>query len=154
MTHNKAQLQSFGITVIRLVMGAVFIAHGAQKLFGFGLEGVAGGFAQMGIPLPTVSAYLVTGAELFGGIALVLGLFTRLATLPLAFSMLVAMVMVHAKAGFFLPNGYEFVLTLLAGTVGLALAGPGALAVDNVIAARRERTGVAVAPVQTVRRAA
>jgi putative oxidoreductase len=103
-----------------------------MKLFGFGVAGTAGFFAQIGIPLAAVAAPLVIGLEFLGGIALVLGLFTRWIALPLAVTMVVAIVTVHLSAGFFLPNGYEFALIMLAGTLTLALQGSGALALDNV----------------------
>lgn len=128
--------QAYALSVLRVAVGAVFTAHGAQKLLVYGLAGTAGAFSQIGIPLPTLSAAAATAAELLGGIALVLGLFTRLATLPLLGTMLVALVAVHAKNGFFLPEGGEYVLTLLAALVTIRLAGPGALALDNLMARR------------------
>ena len=97
----------------------------------------------MGIPLPGVSAVLVTLTELLGGAALIAGLFTRLTAVPLAVTMLVAMLAVHLPGGFFAPNGIEFTLTLLAATVALGLSGPGNLAVDNLRAARTRAPGAA-----------
>jgi putative oxidoreductase len=76
--------------------------------------------------------------ELLGGLALLAGLFTRWVALPLAFTMLVAMVAVHLPAGFFLPNGIEFTLVLLAASVSLALTGPGAFALDSVLGRERQ----------------
>lgn len=125
-----------GLAALRIIVGAVFAAHGAQKLFVWGIDGVSGGFASMGIPLAGVVGPAVGAIELLGGIALALGLFTRIAGLGLAGVMLGAMVMVHLPAGFFLPNGVEFVLVLFAAAVSLALMGPGAFSVD---AARRRR---------------
>lgn len=130
--------QSYGITLVRVALGLVMVMHGAQKVFTFGYGGVVGAFTQMGIPAPTLSAALVMGAEFLGGLALLLGLFTRVAALPVAATMLGALVMVHLKAGFFLPNGIEFVLTLLASSVALVLTGPGALALDNLRGRARE----------------
>lgn len=136
MTLDNHKLQSWGLAVVRVVVGGIFVAHGAQKLFQFGLDGVTGAMAQMGVPIPPLSAALVTFTELLGGLALLLGLFTRLAALPLAFAMLVAMLQVHLKGGLFLPDGIEYTLVLLASSIGLALAGPGALALDNLLARR------------------
>ncbi|HST62740.1 MAG TPA: DoxX family protein [Longimicrobium sp.] len=131
---NRTEL---GLTVMRVVTGLVFFMHGWTKVFVWGFEGTAQGFAQMGIPLAGIAGPFVGLLELVGGLALILGLATRWISIPLAFTMVVAILKVHLAAGFFAPNGYEFPLVLLAGTVGLALAGGGAFALDNVLAARR-----------------
>ncbi|MFL5578346.1 MAG: DoxX family protein [Gemmatimonadaceae bacterium] len=128
---------SVGLTVLRVVTGAVFAAHGAQKFFVYGIGGVTGAFAGMGVPLPEVIAPLVATIELVGGLALVLGLGTRVAAALLAADMLGAILLVHLKGGFFLPSGVEFALALLGATVALALAGPGAAAVDALRGRRR-----------------
>ena len=134
MTTNG--MKDGGIALLRAGIGAVFVAHGIQKLAVFGIPGLAGMFGQIGIPFPTLSAVAVTAAELGGGLALVAGLFTRWAALPLAFSMLVAALTVHLKGGFFLPNGVEYVLTLFVASVALALTGSGAWSVDRWLEAR------------------
>jgi putative oxidoreductase len=127
----------WGLTVLRVVTGLVFFMHGYTKVFVWGFEGTAAGFQQMGIPLAGIAGPFVGLLELLGGLALIAGLAARWISIPLAFTMLVAILKVHLAAGFFNPNGVEFPLMLLAGTVGLALAGGGAFAVDNVLAARR-----------------
>lgn len=137
MSVRDNRYGDLGLTVIRVVTGIVFLLHGWTKVFVWGFEGTAAGFAQMGIPLPGVMGPFVGLLELLGGLALVAGLATRWISIPLAVTMVVAILQVHLAAGFFAPNGYEFPLTLLAGLTGLALAGGGALAVDNVLAARR-----------------
>ena len=63
MTAVPQQRMALGLTIVRVVVGIVFIAHGAQKLFGFGLSGITGGFTQMGVPLPTLSAPVVLRDE-------------------------------------------------------------------------------------------
>ncbi len=135
-TNQLTQIQAYGITLLRVVLGLVFLMHGGQKLFVYGLEGVTGSFAQMGIPAATLVALFTTAVEFGGGLALLLGLFTRAAAALTAVVMLGALFTVHLAAGFFLPNGYEFVLTLLAGSGALVLLGSGPLAADNLLGRR------------------
>jgi putative oxidoreductase len=142
MTAVPQQRMALGLTIVRVVVGIVFIAHGAQKLFGFGLSGITGGFTQMGVPLPTLSAPVVTFVELLGGIALVLGLFTRIAAILLAIDMLGAIVLVHFKNGFFLPTGYEYAFTLLFVMIAIAVGGPGEYAIDQRFVRRDVAPGV------------
>ena len=127
---------SIGLTVLRLILGATFIAHGAQKLFVMGLPAISGGFAQMGIPMPGFFGPFVSLVEFFGGIAIVLGLLTRLTGLALAVNMIVAMLAVHLKNGFFNPNGVEFPLALFGMSVALMTMGAGAFSIDAVLGNR------------------
>ena len=138
MTTNS--LLPYGLTLIRVIVGIVFLVHGAQKLFSFGIDGVAASMGQVGLPLPLVSATLLTFTELLGGLALILGLGTRLAAAPLAFAMLIATTVAHGAGGFFLPTGFEYALTLLTLNLALVLTGPGAFAVDNLIGVSALRT--------------
>jgi putative oxidoreductase len=118
--------EQLGIAVLRIVTGAVFIMHGSQKLFTLGFGPVTHMFAGMGIPLPHISAIVVTLLEFLGGIALVLGFATRWVALLFAIEMAVAVGQVHLRHGFFSSKGgFEFPLTLLAASIALALAGPG-----------------------------
>lgn len=117
--------QACGLTILRIVVGIVFLVHGYQKLFHMGFHGVAGFFGHAGIPWPMVSAVVVTLVEFVGGIALIAGLGVRIAAALLAVDMIVAILVVHLKHGFFNPMGFEFPLTLLAATLCLGLSGGG-----------------------------
>jgi putative oxidoreductase len=135
-----SERQDWGIAVLRAAVGLVFMLHGWQKLFELGLPGVAGFFGQLGLPAPLMVATLVALLEFAGGAALLAGLFTRWLAIPLALDALAALLLVHRPNGFFVQNGgYELVLLLLAGSVALALAGPGAVALDRIIQPRARR---------------
>jgi putative oxidoreductase len=136
-----------GLAILRGVVGVVFVAHGAQKLFVYGLPGVTGAFEGMGVPMAGLVGPGVAFLEFAGGLALIAGLVTRVAAAGLAATMLGAMVLVHLPAGFFLPNGVEFVLTLFGAALVLAVTGAGAWSVDARIArsgSREESVPVAV----------
>jgi putative oxidoreductase len=131
------EAQRWGIAVIRVGVGVVFVAHGAQKLFDQSIPGVAGFFDQLGVPAPMAAATLVSLLEFFGGIALILGLLTRLVAIPLAIDMLTAILLVHLPNGFFADdNGIELPLLLAICCIGLVLAGSGQVALDQLISAR------------------
>jgi len=133
--------------VLRVPVGLILAGHGAQKLFGwfggYGLQGTGQWMASVGIEPGYTMALLAGSAEFFGGIALVIGLLTRPAALVTAFTMLVAMLVVHWPNGFFLTtNGIEYSLTLLAATCALLFQGGGALSLDNVISRSRRNESV------------
>lgn len=132
-----------GPAVLRLALGVVFVAHGAQKLFGLGggggPTGTAAFFAQLGLTPAYPLALLVGIIELAGGALLIAGAFTLIVSIVLAVTMIVAVWKVHLANGFFLNwtiapgvgHGFEFNLVLLAGLVSLMFTGPGALSIDG-----------------------
>jgi putative oxidoreductase len=123
-----------GRLLIRVMIGAVFVYHGSQKLFGWfgghGISGAAEWMGGIGIPLPTLSAVLAGVAEFVGGLAVLAGLGLRLAAVPMTFTMLVAIATVHRHAFGAQNGGMEYPLTLAAVLVGLALLGPGRFRLD------------------------
>lgn len=146
MTTPTTQLSSrfassgtgIGLLVLRIVFGAAFIAHGAQKVFVWTIPGTQASFAEMGVPLPEIAAIVVAFLELVGGALIVLGLATRIIGAMLAVDMAVALFLVHLPAGFFASDGgVELVLLLGVGALVLALTGAGPYALDAVIRRRR-----------------
>jgi putative oxidoreductase len=131
--------------ILRLVLGVVFFAHGAQKMLGwfggYGFSGTMGFFTgTMHIPAPL--AFLAIAAEFFGGLGLILGFLTRIAAFGITVNMVVAIATVHSAFGFFMNwsgtqkgEGIEYHLLTLATTVFLMIRGAGAFSVDRAIAA-------------------
>lgn len=136
--HTLLNTQAtFAPLLLRVPVGIIFTAHGAQKLFGwfggYGLEGTGQFMASMGLNPGVLMAALAGSAEFFGGLALILGLLTRPAAAVLAFTMLVALLSVHLHNGLFMANnGYEFALALLAASISLVVSGGGRLSVDRI----------------------
>lgn len=129
---KPTQAASLGLLILRAVTGVIFAMHGWQK-FSSGIAGIAEGFGHLGIPAPEVMGSLLATLELAGGVALILGLLTRLIAFLLMASMMVALFLVHMPNGFFVTEGgYEFVLALAGMAATLALTGPGRLSVDAV----------------------
>lgn len=136
--------------ILRLVLGAVFFAHGAQKMLGwwggYGFQGTMNFFEHSGIP--AVFAFLAVAAEFFGGIGLILGLLGRVAAFGIACNMVVAVFKVHAPNGFFMNwtghqkgEGIEYHLLVLAMTAAIMIVGSGAWSADLMLDRRRQRRG-------------
>lgn len=126
-------------TVLRIVLGFLFAAHGWQKYAQFTIEGTVAAFGQMGVPAAGIAAPAVATLEIVGGIALILGLLARIFAALLTLAMAGAAVMVHAPAGVFVESGgFELVAALGAGALAVALVGPGRLSLDQVIANLRK----------------
>ena len=130
--------------ILRLVLGVVFFAHGAQKLLGWfggpGFSGTMGMFTGY-LHIPAPFAFLAIAAEFFGGLGLILGFLTRIAAFGITVNMLVAVAMVHHSYGFFMNwtgaqkgEGFEYHLLVLAITGYLMIRGAGALSVDRALA--------------------
>jgi putative oxidoreductase len=132
MKGTGARFAKWGMLPLRVVVGLVFMMHGGQKLFVFGLGGTADIMGKLGLPLPFVSAAVVIAVELLGGLAILLGVFARLAGALLAFEMLVAIFVARFHGGFFAPYGYEFELTLLGACLTFALNGPGRMSLEEI----------------------
>jgi putative oxidoreductase len=130
--------RSLAPLALRIPVGIIFMAHGAQKLFGsfggHGLEGTGQWMASIGLEPGWLMALLAGGAEFFGGAALLLGLLVRPVSAVLAFTMLVAIFAVHFEHGLFLANGgYEFALSLLAVSGALMISGAGRWSLDRYL---------------------
>jgi putative oxidoreductase len=135
-------MRPYGPAALRLCVGAVFVAHGAQKLFGAwggpGLSGTSSMLGGLGMPLPYVLAIVLAVTEFGGGILLLLGGLTTWVSLALAIDMAVAIAKVHYPNGFFISGGgaakgpgTEYALVLLGALVCLMLTGPGAISLDE-----------------------
>lgn len=131
---------SIGLAVLRIAAGAVFLNHGYQKLFVFGLSGVTGAFTHMGVPLPGVMGPLIALLEVFGSIALIFGFLTRPLALAFVCDMLGAILLVQLKNGF---SHYELEFLLCASGLALFFTGAGRFSVDAVIAGRAEPNATA-----------
>lgn len=133
----ETRSQEWGLLPLRIVVGLVFLMHGGQKLFVFGLVGTADIMGKLGIPLPTLAAAIVIAAELLGGLAIIVGLYARWAGAALAIEMLVAIPVARLSGGFFAPYGFEFEFALLGACLTFAAFGAGGASLDQFIAAAR-----------------
>ena len=134
MTITNRNSKDIGLILIRLMLASVFIFHGGQKLFGlfggYGLEATAEWMKSVGIPFPSISAFMAGATEFIGGILLITGLFTRPVGLLLAITMFVA---ASTHSGFnFQTGGMEYALTLAVVSLALALTGPCKFAINRM----------------------
>jgi len=135
VVHDKSAID-VALLIARVIVGAIFMAHGAQKLFGaFGGPGLAGVVQSMG-PL----GYLVTIGEFFGGLGLIVGFLSRFSAASLIVIMLGAIGMVHSKVGFFMNwtgnqggEGFEYHLLAIALLLVILIAGPGRFAIAKAL---------------------
>jgi putative oxidoreductase len=135
---NQSRLTTVALTVLRVILGFLFTAHGWQKFTEWTIAGTQASFSKMGVPAADIMAPAVAVLELAGGVALILGILTRVVAALLVLDMLGALFLVHAPAGVFAANGgYELVLLLAAAAFALALTGPGRLSVDRALFGRR-----------------
>ncbi|SBS27563.1 Putative oxidoreductase MhqP [Marinomonas spartinae] len=135
ITTTTAGLSS---TILRIPVGLILMGHGSQKLFGmfggYGLAGTGQYMSSLGLHPGELMAALAGSAEFFGGLALLIGLLVRPATVFIAFTMLVAIFTVHISHGLFIQNGgYEYALTLIVICVSLFISGAGPLSVDKAL---------------------
>ena len=145
-TDNNA-----GTTMLRLVLGVIFFAHGTQKMLGwfggYGFSGTIGFFTNV-MHIPALFAFLAIAAEFFGGLGLIFGFLTRIAALGIFTNMVVAIAMVHHQFGLFMNwsgtqkgEGYEYHLLVLAVTTFLMIRGGGAASIDRLLSASSKSAG-------------
>lgn len=131
---RRAPNPELGLAILRVVLGVIFVAHGAPKLFG-GVGGTAEFLGSLGVPLSGLFAWGITLLEFFGGILLIVGFLVTPIALLLGVHMLTGIILVHAGNGFYVigpgQGGVEFNLLLIAGLLALILAGPGLAALDS-----------------------
>jgi putative oxidoreductase len=143
-----ATSNQYTVAMLRLVLGVVFFAHGAQKMLGWfggaGFSGMMHAFGRMGFP-PSL-AFLAIGAEFFGGLGLILGLLGRIAALGIMINMIVAIATVHLPYGFFMNwagtqpgEGFEYHILAIAIALAVLVKGSGAVSVDRALMLRMSR---------------
>lgn len=142
---NQTPLTTTAVTILRVILGFLFAAHGWQKFNEWTIAGTQASFAKMGVPAAEIAAPAVAVLELGGGIALILGVLTRVVAVLLALDMLGALILVHASAGVYAATGgYELVLLLAAAALSVALTGAGRISVDRALFGRRPNSRLAV----------
>lgn len=143
LIERRQPADDVALLIIRLAIAAVFVYHGAQKVFGAfggpGIEGFTAGLEAMNIPMPAVSAWLAALAEFAGGALIGIGLLTRLAAIPVIFVMGVAVFDAHWGAFSLEHNGIEYAMTLGLVLIALLLLGPGRISMDYLLFGKARR---------------
>lgn len=134
---NQSALTTSALTILRVITGFLFAAHGWQKFNEFTIAGTQAAFVQMGVPAAQMAAPVVATLELVGGLALIVGVLTRVFAALLTLNMLGALFLVHASAGVFVATGgFELVLLLAGAALATALVGAGRLSADRALFGR------------------
>jgi putative oxidoreductase len=131
-------MMALGLLLVRVVVGLLFVGHGAQKLFGwfggYGPKGTGGWMESIGIKPGVLMAVVAGLMELLGGLLFAVGLLTPLAAVLITLTMLVAIFKVHVKNGIWATaNGYEYPLVLIVVVIGIALVGAGSYSLDGIL---------------------
>jgi putative oxidoreductase len=134
---TTSTLETWGFLPLRLVVAAVFLMHGGQKVLYFGVSGVADMLSKLGFPMAAFFAVLLMIVEVAGGFAILFGFLTRWAGFVLTFEMAIAIYVARLGGGFFTPYGFEFEVTLMGACLTMAMVGAGGMSVDEVL--RRKR---------------
>jgi len=122
---DKLGGSALGSLILRVAVGVIFLVHGIQK-YNIGVDGIGSFLGSLGVPLPGLFAYFVIALEIFGGLALIAGIYTHWAAKLFALEMLAAFFLVHVSNGFYVADeGYEFVLLLFAASITLMITGAG-----------------------------
>ncbi|MEP6905136.1 MAG: DoxX family protein [Gemmatimonadales bacterium] len=136
-TSVSSRYRDYGLTILRIGIGIIFFAHGYLKFFKMGIGGTAGFMGQLGVPAPTIVAWFAALAEMLGGIAFILGIFTLPFAIALMVDMCGAIYFAKRGGGLFAPKGFELELSLLLAALVIALSGPGALSLGELLGRRR-----------------
>lgn len=135
LTKIFGRFEAFALLPVRLALGAVFIAHGGQKLFGLwgggGLQAFAGNLESMGLKPAMAWALLAGCGEFFGGLMVLLGIYARIGALLISVVMGVAVWKVHWPHGFLGDHGYEYNVALLGLSLCLLFGGSGKWSLKN-----------------------
>lgn len=133
---TNGYFEKWGLLPLRMVVALVFFMHGGQKVLYFGVAGVSDMLSKLGFVYPTFFAVFLMIIELAGAVAILFGLYTRVAGFVLAVEMAIAIYVARLGGGFFTPYGFEFELTLLGACLTFAAVGAGGASLDALMARR------------------